>query len=68
MANLNLIKDIDNPQKKIKEFIERDEVYVNVRGSSNSKKLKEDDNGWITHSGREVEDEFPTYSATHRFT
>ena len=43
-------------------------VCVNVHGSSNSKKQKKDDNGWITHSGHEVEDEFPMYSATHRFT
>ena len=31
---------------------------VNVHGSSKSKKQKEDDNGWITHSGRKVEDDF----------
>ena len=31
---------------------------VNVHGSSNSKKQKEEDNGWITHSGRKVEDDF----------
>ena len=41
---------------------------VNVHGSSNSKKQKGDDNGWITHSGRKVDDDFPTYSAMHCFT
>ena len=33
-------------------------IGVNVHGSSKSKKQKEDDNGWISHNGRKVEDDF----------